>query len=69
MESTQIVVQNTGWWFALALVNAGLAENKGRGRWVWFALSLFIGPLATAMIVVWAPVVAHPEPVATTSEP
>jgi hypothetical protein len=44
----------TGWgWFALALVNAGLAEQKNRSRWNWFVISLFLGPLATAMIVVW----------------
>lgn len=24
--------QAGGWWFALTLVNAGLAESKGRGR-------------------------------------
>jgi hypothetical protein len=40
-------VGDSGWWFALALVNAGLAENKGRGRWNWFLLSLVLGPFAT----------------------
>ncbi|WP_345763237.1 hypothetical protein [Diaminobutyricibacter sp. McL0608] len=44
----------TGWgWLALALVNAGLAEQKNRSRWNWFVISLLIGPLATAMIVIW----------------
>lgn len=39
--------------FSIALVNAGLAEQKGRSRWAWFLLSLILGPLATAMIVIW----------------
>jgi hypothetical protein len=41
------------WWLALALVTAGLAENKSRSRWTWFGLGLLLGPLATAMVVVW----------------
>jgi bacteriorhodopsin len=40
-------------WGSLALVNAGLAETKGRSRWYWFLFSLFLGPLATLFIVVW----------------
>lgn len=39
-------------WFTLAIINAGLAEQKGRSRLVWFLGSLFIGPLATLLIVV-----------------
>lgn len=46
---------NLGTWAALALVNAGLAETKGRSRWYWFLFSLFLGPLATLFIVVWQP--------------
>lgn len=41
------------WWASLALVNAGLAQTKGRSRWNWFLGSLFLGPLATFFIVVW----------------
>ncbi|MCU1407218.1 MAG: putative rane protein [Glaciihabitans sp.] len=52
-DTTTIVYENGWWWFALALVNAGLAESKGRRRSIWFVLSLFLGPLATALIVVW----------------
>jgi hypothetical protein len=40
-------------WLSLALVNAGLAQNKGRSAWYWFLFSIFIGPLATFLIVVW----------------
>ncbi|QNE45515.1 hypothetical protein F1C58_00255 [Glaciihabitans sp. INWT7] len=44
---------NSGGWVVLALVNAGLAEQKNRSRLTWFLVSLFIGPLATFLIVVW----------------
>jgi len=36
----------------LALINAGLAETKGRSRLGWFLLSLVLGPLATLLIVI-----------------
>jgi len=39
-------------WGTLALINAGLAEFKGRGRMNWFLLSLLLGPIATFLIVV-----------------
>jgi uncharacterized protein (DUF983 family) len=42
-------------WVALALINAGLAEQKNRTRLGWFLGSLFVGPLATAYIVIAAP--------------
>lgn len=53
MDTTTITT-NSSWWFALAIVTAGLAESKGRGRLTWFLLGLLLGPLATAMVVVWA---------------
>lgn len=42
-------------WFTLMLINAGLAEQKGRSRMNWFLLSVLLGPIATALIVVWEP--------------
>ena len=38
-------------YFSLALINAGLAEQKNRSRSAWFLLSLLLGPIATAWIV------------------
>ena len=38
-------------WGTLALVNAGLAQGKGRSGLNWFLLSLFLGPLATFLLV------------------
>ena len=54
MDTTTVVYDNSGWWLALAIVTAGLTETKGRRRWVWFLLGLVLGPLATALVVVWA---------------
>lgn len=39
-------------WGTLSLINAGLAQSKGRSGLAWWAGSLFIGPLATLLIVV-----------------
>ena len=49
------LTQDSGWiWFGLAIVTAGLAEQKGRSRWRWFVLGLLLGPIATALVVLWA---------------
>ncbi len=39
-------------WGTLTLINAGLAQSKGRSGLIWFLLSLFLGPVATFLIVV-----------------
>jgi len=38
-------------WGTLILVNAGLAQGKGRSGLNWAVLSLFLGPLATLLLV------------------
>ena len=43
-------------WGTLALINAGLAEAKGRSRLAWFLLSLILGPIATLALVLVDPV-------------
>lgn len=47
-ESTNFFVG----WGTLALINAGLAQGKGRSGLVWCLLSLLLGPIATFLIVV-----------------
>ncbi len=39
-------------WGTLSLINAGLAQAKGRSGLIWCLLSLLLGPLATLLIVV-----------------
>lgn len=39
-------------WGTLSLINAGLAQSKNRSGLIWWVLSLFLGPVATFLIVV-----------------
>jgi hypothetical protein len=43
-------------WFTLSLINAGLAQAKGRSGLGWWFASLFFGPICTLLIVVLDPV-------------
>jgi len=38
-------------WGTLMLLNAGLAQSKGKSGLVWGLLSLFMGPFATLLLV------------------
>ena len=42
-------------WFTLSLINAGLAQSKGRSGLLWWFASLFFGPICTFLIVVTEP--------------
>jgi hypothetical protein len=42
-------------WGTLSLINAGLAQAKGRNGLLWWLLSLLLGPVATLLIVVLPP--------------
>jgi len=42
----------------LSLINAGLAQSKGRSGWPWWGVSLFLGPIATLLIVA-CPAIHH----------
>lgn len=54
------VVHNAGGyavgWFTLSLINAGLAQSKGRSGLLWWLASLFFGPICTLLIVLLDPV-------------
>jgi hypothetical protein len=41
-------------WGTLSLINAGLAQAKGRSGLRWWLASLLLGPLATLLIVILA---------------
>jgi hypothetical protein len=43
-------------WGTLSLINAGLAQAKGRSGLLWWLGSVFLGPIATFLIVVLPPV-------------
>lgn len=39
-------------WGTLCLINAGLAQSKGRSGFLWWLVSLLLGPIATLLIVI-----------------
>ncbi len=39
-------------WGTLTLINAGLAQGKGRSGLLWWVASLFLGPIATFLLVI-----------------
>jgi hypothetical protein len=39
-------------WGTLSLINAGLAQSKGRSGLNWWLVSLLLGPIATLLIAV-----------------
>ena len=47
-------------WGTLSLINAGLAQAKGRSGLLWWLISLFLGSVATLLIVVLPPVALLP---------
>jgi hypothetical protein len=51
-------------WGTLTFINAGLAQAKGRSGLLWWLASLFLGPIATFLIVILDKV----EPELTASE-
>jgi len=61
MDAVQVSKDYAVGWFTLAMINAGLAQSKGRSGGNWFVASLFLGPLATLAIVVTDPP-AGPKP-------
>jgi hypothetical protein len=40
-------------WGTLAMINAGLAQSKNHSGFLWFLLSLVLGPIATFLLVVF----------------
>ena len=39
-------------WGTLTLLNAGVAQGKNKSGMTWFLLSLFLGPIATFLLVI-----------------
>ena len=49
-------------WFTLSLINAGLAQGKGRSGLLWWLASLIFGPICTFLIVILEPIPAKVMP-------
>lgn len=51
IEASSVTAEYAVGWFTLALINAGLAQGKGRSGLAWWLISIFLGPVATLVIV------------------
>ena len=60
MTLSQNVGEYAVGWFTLSLINAGLAQSKGRSGFAWWLASLFFGPFCTFLIVVTDPLKPKP---------
>ncbi|WP_457100922.1 hypothetical protein [Microbacterium sp. P5_E9] len=49
-------------WLTVAILAAGYARTRNRSPWVWFLATMFLGPIAAFLLVVWP---AVPDPVAS----
>jgi len=47
-------------WITVAILAGGFARTRNRSAWVWFLLTLILGPIAALLLVTW--------PVADTTE-
>jgi len=47
-------------WGTLALINANIAQTKGRRGLSWFLVSLIVGPIATFMLLFIEPMALDP---------
>lgn len=47
-------------WGTLSLINAGLAQAKGRSGLAWWLISILLGPVATFLIVVLPEIESQP---------
>jgi len=56
MQNVQSTSEYAVGWFTLSLINAGLAQTKGRSGLAWWLVSLLLGPICTLIIVVAEPV-------------
>jgi hypothetical protein len=40
-------------WLTVAILAGGFARTRNRSAWTWFLLTLFFGPIAAFLLVVW----------------
>jgi hypothetical protein len=55
MEIQYLASMVSAMWTTLALLAGGLARTRNRSAWRWFLLTLFFGPIAAFLLVVWEP--------------
>jgi SNF family Na+-dependent transporter len=40
-------------WLTVAILAGGYARTRNRSAWAWFLLTVFLGPIAAFLLVVW----------------
>ncbi len=40
-------------WLTVAILAGGFARTRNRSAWAWFLLTVFLGPIAAFLLVVW----------------
>jgi len=68
-QTTIKVIENPQYyvgWGTLSLVNAGLAQSKNRSGLGWWLASLFLGPIATFILVAFCEKLPEPRRGVTT---
>lgn len=46
-------------WLTVAILAGGYARTRNRSPWYWFVLTVFLGPIAAFLLVVWPPLPAR----------
>jgi len=49
-------------WLTVALLAGGFARTRNRSALAWFVLTVFLGPIAAFLLVVWPPADPVPAP-------
>ena len=52
-ELTMLGSQVAALWLTAAILAGGFARTRNRSAWTWFLLTVFLGPLAAFLLVVW----------------
>ncbi|WP_311243031.1 hypothetical protein [Microbacterium sp. WCS2018Hpa-23] len=57
-------------WLTVALLAGGFARTRNRSALAWFVLTVFLGPIAAFLLVVWPPAeIPSPSPRGADSSP
>ena len=55
VDASVAIMNNGGYavgWFTLTFINSAIAQSKNRSGVLWWFISLFFGPIATAILAV-----------------
>lgn len=47
-------------WVTIAILAGGYARTRNRSALAWFVLTVFLGPIAAFLLVIWPPVAQTP---------